>query len=122
MGYMDISIAGSDFAADANANMIGAMVKNLTKALTEDANEFNTSGPVNVALIFKEHLLPGKFYRSGSSDLQDLAVKTHKALRIECIAAAKADWDDEKNKTTHLRSYRKLLRSMNRFINHYNKV
>lgn len=57
-GVMDLSVGGSDSAADAwyvvQKAMMKAAVPALRAELKDKGNEFNTPGPLNVAMIITE--------------------------------------------------------------------
>lgn len=79
-GFTSYTVSGSDMASDAMLDMCDAMAEALSKSFEKDGGGYNTPGFLNVAMIFHEYLLPGKFYKSGSSKLKSLAVRTLKAL------------------------------------------
>jgi hypothetical protein len=54
MGFMDLSIIGSDQAADSASVVVEAFAKALEKEFKEEANEWNTPGWLNVAMIIDE--------------------------------------------------------------------
>jgi hypothetical protein len=59
MGYMGLScVCDSDAASDLAGNVFSGMVKTLRAGLKERGNEYNTDGPVNVALFIEEYLNP----------------------------------------------------------------
>jgi len=125
MGYMDITLGGSDLAAAVASDLFAAIAKSLKKSLAETANEFNTSGPVNVALWFEACVIGNL---DGWCDLcenpvYDVAVECRDRLIEEEIKPAmrKSDWDDEANRLLHLRRYRDLRNALNKFIRAYEK-
>ena len=58
MGYIDLSVSGSDSAADDFWELQEVMAKTLTKNLKDKGNEYNTCGAINVAMIFDQHIIP----------------------------------------------------------------
>jgi hypothetical protein len=122
MGYSDLSVVGSDMAADAAYEMIQAMTKTLKKELKQKSyNEFNTCGVVNVAMIFDELIIPNKYYAVfGGVDLIELAKLTAIKLKKLYDISNKADWgntqDGKNNKKYHLNKYKRLLKRLNKFI------
>ena len=75
-GVMDVSVGGSDSAADAAYNLAKVITKQLRSELRDKGNDYNTPGIVNVAAIIGEMLQ--EF--SGSEELQALAREVHKKL------------------------------------------
>ncbi len=94
----------------------------LKKDLAKTGNEYNTSGPVNVAMIFNELIIPVEYYQgySGVNDLKKLAERTAKKLTAEIKRTEKEDWgpdsDDDDRKAMHLSEYRRLLKRLNKFV------
>lgn len=56
MGFMDISIGGSDNASDFCSEVVGNIRKQCTKQLKNKANCYNTPGYINVALLLKSFI------------------------------------------------------------------
>ena len=114
MGYMDITINGSDEAADLAhvfkaAKTKSTSIKLLTKALKENNGRYNTSGAVNVALLIEDELITDKVYLP--------VVKTaYKKLSDEIKYGEKAEWDSDENKKYHLDSWNELLLVLKKFI------
>jgi hypothetical protein len=75
-GVMDVSVGGSDRAADAAYELAKVITKQLRRTLSDKGNDHNTPGPVNVAAIIGEMLQ--EF--NGSEELQALAREVHKKL------------------------------------------
>jgi len=118
MGYMDLTVSGSDTAADAAADMIYAMIKSLKKSLKDPGNSYNTSGAVNVAMIFDEMIIPSAYYsESYVEDLTELANDTRNKLQKELDLCNKesAEWDPA-NKLWHTTKYKKLLKRLDTFL------
>ena len=115
MGYSDITLYGSDAAADAYSwvsndftKAANSAVKKLRKELKDMHNEYNTSGPVNVALILTESEAPLFF----ASDYPKFLEEAFDALGRYAEVSAEAEWDDSDSKKRHLSSYRALLRKL----------
>jgi len=118
MGYSGLeTITNSDDAADLAHVVLTAAGKQLVKGVRESGNEFNTDGCVNVALIFEQCFTrsndPCVYMNDSLRQAAFLAV-----ARIEKLIAAsqKAEWDDHRNKADHLRSYRRMLKSLGNFL------
>lgn len=92
------------------------MVRELRQELSNSANEFNTPGPVNVALFFEERLLPGGFAKDFDRELEKLANDTLIALEKFYIACDKAEWSNNQSKEEHLTAIKRLVNSMKTYI------
>lgn len=118
MGYIDITIGGSDAAADAHADIrvpfekaAAKAIKSLRRELKDVHNCFNTPGPVNVAMILTESKID--FPLRLSREYPDLLEETHTALKEYINKCYDPDlWDDLGNREWHLERYRKLLRKI----------
>ena len=125
MGYMDITIGGSDAAADAHSfvkepfeKAAEKAIKSLRKELKDTHTSFNTPGPVNVAMILTESQID--FPLRLSREYPDLLQETHTALKKYIDECSDPDlWDDGGNRDWHLERYRQLLRKIR---NKKNKV
>mgnify|MGYP006274697605 CR=1 FL=1 len=121
MGYMDISILGSDRASDMTLDIIGSIAKHLKKTLREGSNEYNTSGGVNVALFFEEVILPAIHVFEYDERLFEVAKKCQENLQIEIEDSEDSDlWEDEENRMMHYRKYVKLYKVLDEFIAAHN--
>lgn len=120
MGYMDITLHGSDMASDMCAAVTRLIISKLRSELDKYTNEFNTPGPVNVALFFEERLLPGGFAKDYNGELQKLAEDTLSRMEKLYIESEKADWGADKrsqdSKARHLEDYKRLIKSLKSFI------
>lgn len=111
------TLGESDHAADLAYVALGSMVKELRKGLKEKANEYNTSGPVNVALFFEAFILPAKDEFQSYSDVWDLARETKELLLEHKDRSKKSDWGgDDANKKMHIDAYNRMLRSLDKFL------
>ena len=125
MGYMTISIVGSDMAADQIAGVNDVIAEKLREDLTEDNGCFNTNGWVNVALWFEGCVvksLDGWMELSGNP-LYQVAVECRELLNEHSIKPArnKEEWDEEDNRLMHLNRYLELRKALDKFINRYKK-
>ena len=50
MGYMDISIGGSDGAADLHCTVVSEVIKHCKLELMQEHSQYNTPAVVNIAL------------------------------------------------------------------------
>ena len=124
MGYAAITIIDSDMASDCAANAVQAMVKSLKKSLKDDGGEFNTDGPVNVALFFSEMLAVDSDW-AGYEELVSLARSASEGMS-KIIKSAENDgcWKDEvtargdwkMTRLEHIERYRELNQCLLDFI------
>jgi hypothetical protein len=54
MGFMDLSVVGSDQAADSASLAVDAFTVALEKEFGVEGNNYNTPGPLNVSMIISE--------------------------------------------------------------------
>jgi len=117
MGYMGLDhVNDSDGAADLAIDITDAMVKVLRRGLKEKGNDFNPDGCVNVALFFRDFILPctAVHYRTDDG-LKKLAEETIELLNTNIENASvknKGEWDSESNRKYHLTEYRKMKRNL----------
>lgn len=115
MGYMDLSVQGSDMAAGCAEEVGNAMAKVLSKEFRTQSNEYNTDGPINVAMIFEEVICPNDVFKYNDK-LQALAKRVVKAVEKQIKASEKtpsAEWD---SKGMHLRRYRQMVRRIEAWL------
>jgi NADH:ubiquinone oxidoreductase subunit B-like Fe-S oxidoreductase len=113
MGYMDLSVMGSDVASDAAVNMAYAAIKSLEHSLKEKGNEYNTGGLENVAMIIDEVILPSKMLTSLCSPrLEKLVDKILPQLEKLINRTQKSEWYDQDNKKYHLTKYKRLFKRL----------
>lgn len=116
MGYMDISIVGSDTAADLNAKIkqlvknkqFGKIVTELLKELPQDHGCFNTHGCVNVALVLTKGAAKSLKFKGVLFRCPSLIRNTVTALNSLIEESQKGNWHDLKSKNEHLQAYRTL--------------
>ena len=118
MGYMDITIYGSDIAAGNFAETlealknegISAAIEVLEEALEEDHGGFNTAGPENVGMILTESTISPILALDENFD--ELVNSTVEALDEKIKSDKKADWEDQANRDWHLKRYRQILKNL----------
>lgn len=117
MGYMDLTVIGSDLAADLNHEVNSAIARVLRRGLKEKGNDWNTSGSVNVGMWFNEVACKNKALFA-HDEMRNVAAKTLDMLeKRELIEAADKDqWDDESNRQYHSSTYKKIALSLREFI------
>lgn len=116
MGYMDISICGSDNAAAMLSNISQAVVKELKKEIKKKDNEFNTDGIVNVALFFEEVIIKAKNLFIYEDEIVALAKKTCEGLDNlidEAKKVSDTEWD---SKDYHIKRYSELRKKIKKWI------
>lgn len=79
MGFMDLSVGGSDNAADSASNAVEAFAKQLETEYQEPGNAYNTPGFINVAMIINEMCQDDMW--AYNERLQKLAAKCMKKLK-----------------------------------------
>lgn len=115
MGYMGLScVCDSDAASDLAYNVFKSMTDTLRKGLKERGNEFNTNGPVNVALFIEEYLNAEDF--SFNDDMISLVRETRTKLKDHIEKSKNAEWDCERNKKDHLTAYNRMLKNLDSFL------
>lgn len=103
MGFMDLTVRGSDKASDFYYLLTKEVAKVLEKELKNEANQYNTPGWINVAMIFDESLInafPGKT-DCGVAD--ELVVIGEKVVKIITAFQKSKEGDWEKRKLTSLK-------------------
>lgn len=121
MGYSGLSCVGdSDMASDLAYGAVSAMAKALRKDLNTKENDWNTDGCVNIALFIEE--LIGKkdsdilvslvsndaLVQLAKDDLELMQKKHKKAKKEKC--------DDAESKSMHLKAYKRMIKSLERFL------
>ena len=116
MGYMDISVCGSDCASDLNHEIRELLpdrpqiVQTLLDELCIDHGSWNTHGCVNVALALTEGAGDAIFYNHRTPEYIGLLSKTVTALEELRRVSAEADWDgNDEGKQEHVSRYDELL-------------
>jgi hypothetical protein len=109
MGYMGLKHWGeSDMAADLAHHAEQSLVKVLRKGLKEKGNEYNTPGPINVAL-FLEATIKDAHY---NDELSRLILDTIELLEKLIAKTKREKWNDDSNKQMHMRAYRRMVRNL----------
>lgn len=120
MGYSGLDRAlESDTAADLFADLVDAIAERLEKEVDSWGNGYNTDGCVNVAFVFDEMLnrVKSKSIFLGIYKILEVAKRCVENLDKLIEEAKKADgWDDKANQQYHLKHYRRLRNSVQRFI------
>ena len=116
MGYMDLSISGSDMAADMAAKAIDALVDVLEKGVEEKHSPYNTDGCVNVAMFFEEYINDGWADQIDDRFL-NVAIKAEIGMREQVLSTdSTQEWDEEENRMQHQRRYKELHNVLKKFI------
>lgn len=121
MGYCGLdNVIDSDVAADLLYDVSDAVAKALSKGLKVRENGINTDGPVNVALVFEDSIIGTHMH---SENLVSVARKTASELekiventKQSGVGEEEGEWDTEKNKSFHLKAYKRMLASMNKWL------
>lgn len=108
MGFMTVSVSGSD-TANGFAMCVGDQIATLMRKELKQVNSmWNTDGYCNVALLFDEFIIPsGLFVRHEA--LQKVAYLTLK--KIDTL------WFNNRDRNPKLdKDYRKLRRSLHKYV------
>jgi hypothetical protein len=121
MGYMGLDhYNSSDMASDLAYVMQNAMAETLRKGLKEKGNQYNTDGVVNVAMIFRDLIIPHLEEYCGNDKLQEVAKITHDKLAEQIGNDEPDDWgtskEDKANRKMHIDAYKKMLRALEKFV------
>lgn len=112
------SVGDSDMAADLQARCHNAFLAALAEGLREEANAYNTSGWVNVALMIEHGDLDnihGFIQSMEKFDWKFLVAKLKEDI-INSSYAKRKDWDDDDNRKEHNAAYRRMLKSVIKFL------
>lgn len=114
MGYMGLDSYGdSDMASDFVSSIIDKIGKECKKELKNTANEFNTSGHINIALM-------------AEAFLKDIPIYHESVLYSVLIVARariKSDLEEAKNVTAwrdrdmHVKAYKRMIKNLTKIIN-----
>lgn len=117
MGYMGLKhFQESDNASELADEMGNAMADVLRDGLKEAGNSFNTDGVVNVAMIFRDLIIPNKEEYVCNEKLRAVAKETYKKLFKQVHEDKPGDWDDQENRKEHMAAYRGMLKALEKFI------
>lgn len=119
MGFTDLSILGSDTAADM-ANDIGdILAKRLSKEMKLKENEFNTDGPDNVAMFFEEVICKSGSVFMFNENLENIADKVIEYLeaRIKKIKEIQDDKDSYSDPDRFIRRYKQMNKCIKKWLN-----
>jgi hypothetical protein len=100
MRYSGLSLGESDICWQLAHSTIESITKTLTRGLKVRENEYNTSGPENVAMVLDELILDKskietEFHKN--SNFINLVLKTLEALRRTILLAESSeDWGEER--------------------------
>ena len=117
MGYMGLDgITDSDNAADLQYMVAKAMAAQLKKGLKEKGNTYNTSGPINVALIFEEAILPCLDTYLYCDELMSVAVEAESMLAQMICPYNIDEWGQKDNWTWHMKAFKRMQKSLKKYI------
>lgn len=117
MGYTGLEHWNeSDRAADFRYTLIKNFTPLINKEIKVEDNAYNTDGCINVALIIES----GLFDSLRNYELEDINFALLVKKLKETIELAgpkyKKDWNDEENRKYHLTSYKRMLKSVEKFL------
>lgn len=116
MGYTDISIVGSDYAADMVSGIVTKLHSILKEEMKDQANEYNTDGIVNVALFFEGVIIRSKNVFLYYDELVSLAKEVCEGLNNHIERAKKVSDTEWDGKDYHIRRYSELRRKILKWI------
>jgi len=106
MGYMDLSVIGSDSAADfVFGKVIPELIKRLREGLKEEGNSYNTGGIENVSMFITEFILPAGDVWDNEDFVRFIDEELLPKLGDLIETSREADWGDKANKKWHLDEY-----------------
>lgn len=112
MGFMGLEcVNDSDMAADLAHVVLKAVERELRKGFKKEANEFNTPGPINVALFIEEYLNPEAYYNDEFKELI-FTIKTG----LEKLIQGYEKIEDYKDKKYHIKCYTRIIKSLSKFL------
>lgn len=118
MGYTGLKDwTNSDMAAGLYDDAIQKLLNALNKGAKLKDNSFNTSGPENVAMIIEGGLLdsiPESYIQDYFN--YDIVVKGLLKSIKDSDASNKRKWNCEVNRIWHNQSYKRMLRSVKKFL------
>ena len=116
MGFTDMSIMGSDTAADMTRDIGDMLAKKLAKESKTKENEFNTDGIDNVAMFFEEVICKSGNAFSHNDDLLALADKIANSLKSRIKELGKKEYKNDESAHSFIRRYRQMLKAINKWI------
>lgn len=116
MGFTDISIMGSDTAADMALNIGDMLAKKLTKESKAKDNEFNTDGIDNVAMFFEEVICKTVNVFSYNNNLICLANNIVESLEDRIKRLNKKEYRNDKSVQEFISRYRQMVKAINKWI------
>ncbi len=126
MGYMGLdSYGASDAAADAMCSMVHAALNSLKKSYKEDKDNgpYNTDGDVNVCLIIESGIFDFEGVECYVDDYLNFFKEVQESMKkkIKNTETNKENWDNENNRLNHLKSYKRLAKSLDTFVEKISK-
>lgn len=118
MGYMGLDhSSASDRAADFTGDIRHEVGCRILREVDRLSNEYNTDGRVNVAFLFNEMLTPPENWLD--EKIYEGALKCADLLTEKIKKSQDEIWDSEENKNYHIKHYKRLLNSVNNYIQVY---
>lgn len=116
MGFTDMSIMGSDYAADMALDIGNMLAKKLAEEFKTEGNEFNTDGVDNVAMFFEEVICKTGNVFSYNDNLIALANNTVHSLKDRIKTLSKKEHKNDESAHLFLSRYRQMLKAINKWI------
>jgi inhibitor of KinA sporulation pathway (predicted exonuclease) len=111
MGYMfkkELHTQDSDEASDFMCKLSEVIVSYLEGHEGEEANEFNTDGMLNVAMILQDCFKSDQW----SFKIREYVKAFIPRYKKWIAGKMKMKWDNEKNKQQHLKAFNKILENL----------
>ncbi len=122
MGYSGLTGNWDSDMASATANScVKAVIKVLKREVKLKENEYNTDGIVNVAFMFDELVVPSMYKLCWGyyDEMREIAEKVFDGLEVkiqDCKDYLRTEDPNDDNTHMHIRHYRRLKRSVGRFL------
>ena len=116
MGFTDMSIMGSDTAADMARDIGDMLAKKLAKESKTKENEFNTDGIDNVAMFFEEVICRAGDVFNYNDNLIVLANNIANSLKERIKELSKKEYKNDESAHRFICRYRQMLKAINKWI------
>lgn len=116
MGFTDMSIMGSDTAADMASDIGDMLAEKLAEESKTKENEFNTDGIDNVAMFFEEVICKSGNVFSYNDNIIALANKIANSLKNRIKKLSKKEYKNDESAREFICRYRQMLKAINKWI------
>jgi hypothetical protein len=124
MGYMSLSVFGSDTCSDFASRCVEAIAKEMKKEINQDHSQWNTPGVINVGILISEVIYPVRrychsndlIYRMAKHVVQDIDATLESAKNV-----ADSVWRSEEDKKWFFEEQDRLKRDVLKYIRYCEK-